>query len=193
MMINFINLKYFWVMKNIFIFLKIMIRNIIVLAILSIVLWSCGTSRSVSNRSVGRVLESNNTKLSTPKNASKLISNAENYLGTPYKLGGVTKSGMDCSGLVSKVFEHNNIRLPRRSEDQSKEGKPIAVKDIKTGDLVFFATGGGSRVSHVGIVSEIGREGEIRFIHASTSKGVIISSLNETYWNRAFLFARRIL
>ena len=69
----------------------------------------------------------------------------------------------------------------------------IKIMNAKPGDLLFFATAGGSRVSHVGIVHDIGRDGEIKFIHASTSKGVIISSLNERYWNRAFLHAQRVL
>ena len=64
---------------------------------------------------------------------------------------------------------------------------------MKPGDLLFFATAGGSRVSHVGIVHDIGNDGEVKFIHASTSKGVIISSLNENYWNKAYLHAQRVL
>ena len=69
----------------------------------------------------------------------------------------------------------------------------IEIKNTKPGDLIFFATSGGTKVSHVGIVHDIGNDGEVKFIHASTSKGVIISSLNEKYWNKAYLFARRVL
>ena len=114
-------------------------------------------------------------------------------MGAPYKYAGNTSSGFDCSGLVSKVFDENNLKFPRRSEDQSKKGKEISIKEAKPGDLVFFATSGGTRVSHVGIVHDIGNKGEVTFIHSSTSKGVIISSLNERYWNKAYLFARRVL
>ncbi|WP_435524963.1 C40 family peptidase [Chryseobacterium indoltheticum] len=69
----------------------------------------------------------------------------------------------------------------------------MILKTVKPGDLLFFATSGGSRVSHVGIVYTIENDGEIKFIHASTSKGVIISSLNEKYWNKAYLHAQRVL
>lgn len=130
----------------------------------------------------------NNTSVST----KNLISSAEKYLGTPYKLGGMTHSGFDCSGFVSKVFEENNHKLPRRSSDQANVGNPISIQQVKPGDLLFFATSGGTRVSHVGIVHSIQGD-EVKFIHSSTSKGVIISSMKEKYWNNAYLHAKRVL
>lgn len=124
---------------------------------------------------------------------SNILSNAENYLGVPYKFGGTASSGMDCSGLVVKVFEENNLKITRRTEEQAKEGVNIHIREVKLGDLLFFATMGGDRVSHVGIVHTIENSGEIKFIHASTRRGVIISSLDEVYWNKAFLFAKRVI
>jgi cell wall-associated NlpC family hydrolase len=94
--------------------------------------------------------------------------------------------------LVCKAFAESKTQLPRRSEDQSKIGKEIAIEFVKPGDLLFFATAGKDKVSHVGIVHEVMNFGEIKFIHASTSKGVIISSLSEKYWNQAYLFTKRI-
>ncbi|MBW8358978.1 MAG: C40 family peptidase [Weeksellaceae bacterium] len=123
----------------------------------------------------------------------ELLKDAEKYLGAPYKYAGNTSEGFDCSGLVCKVFEENNKKLPRRSEDQGQKGQEIDINKVQPGDLLFFATAGGSRVSHVGIVNKILKDGEVNFIHSSTSKGVIISSLNEKYWNKAYLFARRVL
>lgn len=178
-------------------------KNILltVLALLFVV--SCGSSkpavvkRSVPTKTVAKspnlkTLESN---FSGKVNAQieEILRDAQKYLGAPYKYAGNTSSGFDCSGLVVKVFDENNTKLPRRSEDQSNTGKEVSIRDAKPGDLVFFATAGGSRVSHVGIVHDIGRGGEVKFIHASTSKGVIISSLNEKYWNQAYLFVRRVL
>ena len=125
---------------------------------------------------------------------TNILSNAENYLGVPYKLGGMTSSGMDCSGLIVRVFGDNHINMPRRSIDQAKEGMHIHIKDVRRGDLLFFATiNGSSDVSHIGIVHTIEQSGEIKFIHASTKRGVIISSLDESYWNKAFLFAKRVI
>lgn len=164
---------------------------------------SCGTSktvavkRSIPTKTVAKTpdLKSLESNFSGKVNAQiqEILKDAQKYLGAPYKYAGNTSAGFDCSGLVSKVFDENNTRLPRRSEDQSAVGKEISIRDTKPGDLVFFATAGGSRVSHVGIVHDIGNDGEVKFIHASTSKGVIISSLNEKYWNKAYLFARRVL
>lgn len=122
----------------------------------------------------------------------KILKDADEYLGTPYKYAGLSKDGMDCSGLVYTVFSSNDKDLPRRSMDMAQKGKFVEVKEIRPGDLLFFATSGGTRISHVGIVNEIKDRGEITFIHSSTSKGVIISSLNEKYWNKAFIQAQRI-
>ena len=151
-----------------------------------------GKTNSVSSSKPLKNLksESNNTSSSLVKN---ILSNAEKYLGRPYQYAGNGNSGFDCSGLVCKVFSENEIKFPRRSSDQAKEGEKVEISQVKNGDLLFFATGGNGNVSHVGIVHSIGKDGEIKFIHASTSKGVIISSLQETYWNKAFLFARRVL
>lgn len=139
-----------------------------------------------------RTLESRNSGRISSETA-ELLKDAEKYLGAPYKYAGTTSAGFDCSGLVCKVYEENGTKLPRRSGDQALQGQEISTRDIKPGDLVFFATGGGDKVSHVGIVHTINSSGEITFIHSSTSKGVIISSLNEKYWNSAYLFARRIM
>lgn len=130
------------------------------------------------------------------KNSSEidhLLKDAQKYLGAPYKYGGASSSGFDCSGFTFTVFEQNAYVLPRRSSDQAQTGEEIDIKKVKPGDLLFFATAGGTRVSHVGIVHDIGKDGEVKFIHASTSKGVIISSLNEKYWNKAYLHASRVL
>lgn len=168
---------------------------------LIILLISCGsrkptvTSSKATKPSTHKEIKNISSKFAG-KNSSlidKILKDAKDYLGTPYKLGGNTSSGIDCSGLVSKVFNENKIKLPRRSTDQALQGKKIENWEIKPGDLLFFATFGNGRVSHVGIVNEIKYNGEITFVNASTTKGVIISSLNELYWNKAFLFAKRIL
>lgn len=163
---------------------------------------SCGSTKKVVKRSpyktsvpktAGLETFKSNFRGSLDSQRNALLKDAEKYIGAPYKYGGNTSSGFDCSGYTVKVFTENNENLPRRSIDQSQAGKEVSVKEIEPGDLLFFATSGGSKVSHVGIVHDIGDDGEIKFIHASTSKGVIISSLNEKYWNKAFLFARRVL
>ncbi|MCD0478314.1 C40 family peptidase [Chryseobacterium sp. LC2016-29] len=175
----------------------------VALAIATTIIVSCGSSKNVSSskktpsktitksENLRKLDSSFDGKISG--SVKSLLKDAETYLGTPYKFGGNTSSGFDCSGFTVKVFQENNFSLPRRSADQADAGKSIDIKTVKPGDLLFFATSGGSRVSHVGIVHTIENDGEIKFIHASTSKGVIISSLNEKYWNKAYLHAQRVL
>jgi len=125
--------------------------------------------------------------------AENVIEHAKEFNGVRYKYGGTTKKGMDCSGLVYTSFKKENIPLPRTTKDLSKYGKWVDVKEVKKGDLLFFATKKNSRkVNHVGIVTD-SRIGNIEFIHASTSKGVMISNLAERYWYFAFVQARRVL
>ncbi|SFH78073.1 C40 family peptidase [Halpernia frigidisoli] len=177
-------------------------KKILFLLPLILFLASCGSSSKVVKRTPYKksVVKEEGLKTfnSTFRGAldarrNELLKDSEKYIGAPYKYGGNTSSGFDCSGYTVKVFTENNENLPRRSQDQAQAGESVSVRQVEPGDLVFFATAGGNNVTHVGIVHDIGDDGEIKFIHASTSKGVMISSLNEKYWNKAFLFARRVL
>ncbi|MEH6659451.1 C40 family peptidase [Leeuwenhoekiella marinoflava] len=122
-----------------------------------------------------------------------IINNARQYEGTPYKYGGITEKGMDCSGLVYTSFLEEGISIPRVSRHIAEEGKRIKSDDVIPGDLLFFITGRRSKqINHVGLVVDVLPD-QILFIHSSTSQGVIVSSLNEGYWNNAFKEARRIM
>jgi len=139
--------------------------------------------------------KANNKAENTPvSKSSQIIDYSKQFLGTRYKWGGTTKRGMDCSGLVYESFSAHQIYLPRISRDIAKKGKKIKLNETLKGDLLFFKTGKSRRnaINHVGLVVEI-KNNTIYFIHATTSKGVIISSLNEDYWKSAFTEVRRIL
>ena len=132
-------------------------------------------------------------KVSKNSPAFTVIETAKTYRGTPYKYGGTTRAGMDCSALVFHAYNAAGLNLPRRSEDQSKLGSKVSVAQVKPGDVLFFATGKKrNQVTHSGIVTEVNR-GNVRFIHSSTSLGVTEDYLSHSYWNKAFLFARRLL
>jgi cell wall-associated NlpC family hydrolase len=117
-----------------------------------------------------------------------IVGQASNYLGTPYRTGGTSSKGMDCSGLVFNVFRSFGIALPRTSSAQSHFGQKVARSDLRPGDLVFFNTSGRG-VSHVGIYS-----GRGEFIHASTrSRRVRFDRLDNKYFRKRFVVARRVL
>ena len=121
-----------------------------------------------------------------------LIENATDNLGVRYKSGGTTKNGYDCSGLVFTAFESENINLPRTSFEQSKRGIVIKFDDAQKGDLIFFRTNRSRQINHVGLIVEANST-EIKFIHSSTSKGVIISSTKEAYYQKSFAQINRII
>ncbi|WP_024772419.1 C40 family peptidase [Aquimarina macrocephali] len=162
---------------------------------ITIVLTSCGSSSK--NKAVITSKNKTSVKVKTTrspnsKKIKSIVSYAKTFGGTRYKFGGTTKKGMDCSGLVYTSFKKENIVLPRTSRTMATQGKAISLKKVIVGDLLFFKTNKRKNViSHVGLVVET--KGVIKFIHASTSRGVIISSLDEKYWNKCFAGARRVL
>ncbi|WP_422666798.1 C40 family peptidase [Billgrantia gudaonensis] len=116
-----------------------------------------------------------------------LLDQHQRWVGTPYRLGGESTRGIDCSALVQRVFaETFRLELPRTTGDQVREGEPVDRDALQVGDLVFFRPPGA--YDHVGIYV-----GEGHFLHASTSQGVKLSRLDNVYWQRHFWQARRTL
>jgi cell wall-associated NlpC family hydrolase len=112
----------------------------------------------------------------------------DHYIGKPYAGKSNTQKGYDCSEFVGAIYsEYSSIHLPRTTEKLYKTGRVVAGGDLYFGDLVFFDTGGRG-VSHVGIYV-----GYDEFVHASSSNGIIISSLNDKYYKKRYLGARRVL
>ena len=128
------------------------------------------------------------------KQVERVVSSARTYIGTPYRYGGTTRAGMDCSGLLMNSFRSININLPRSSEAQSKVGQEVDLKDLEPGDLVFFATGNKKRkITHVGLVTEVNGKNQVKFIHASSSLGVVETNIYADYYQKRFRVARRVI
>ena len=121
----------------------------------------------------------------------QLINAAIDNLGARYRSGGSSPEGFDCSGFIFYTFSKFDIILPRSSNEMSNLGTVLNPNEIKKGDLIFFRTNGRKVINHVGMVVEI-LEDEIKFIHSATSKGVIISSTKEPYYNRTFAQVNRV-
>ena len=118
---------------------------------------------------------------------TRLMDQYASWKGVRYRMGGSTKSGIDCSGFVQRTFrEQFGLELPRSTSEQQDTGKEITRSKLRTGDLVLFRAGSTGR--HVGIYI-----GNNQFVHASTSSGVMISSMNEPYWKKRYNEARRVL
>ncbi|MDP5093887.1 MAG: C40 family peptidase [Polaribacter sp.] len=153
------------------------IRYVFLLVII-LVFGACSSTKDAYSNSSKSIIKINN-----------VVDFALKHEGVRYRYGGTTDKGMDCSGLVSTSFKEANIILPRSSRDMAKAGVEVALLDVKKGDLVFFAARNRKKiVDHVGLVIS-NKDGDIKFIHSSTQRGVIISSISENYWQRTYVKA----
>lgn len=158
---------------------------------LILLLVACGSKSTKTTRTTTK--QTTKTRVATGK-ADQIVNYALSFEGVAYRYGGTSRSGMDCSGLIYTSFDQAGLQLPRISRDMASKGSAISLAEIVPGDLLFFKTSkkNGGRINHVGlIVSSSG--GDVQFIHATTSRGVIVSNLTENYWRKAFVGARRVL
>lgn len=160
-------------------------------------IFSCSSSKKSSSRynappkRHAKAPESRQPKaIESPQ--QKVVLTARSYTGTPYKWGGTTRTGMDCSGLLVSSFRAADINLPRTSGEQSKYGKRVSLYELQPGDLVFFAAKKGrGKITHVGMVTEVRGRDEVMFIHASSSLGVVEANLHADYYRKIFIKAQR--
>jgi len=125
----------------------------------------------------------------TPVAGGSLLAKAESFRGVRYSYGAMSRSATDCSGFTSQVFRSVGVKLPRTSREQARVGAKVDKSGMREGDLVFFRTTRGNRISHVGIYV-----GNGKFMHASSGKGrVRTDSLSSSYYAKRFVTARRVV
>lgn len=121
-----------------------------------------------------------------------VVAEAQKHIGTPYKYGGVSPKGFDCSGFTQYVFSKNGIALPRTAGSQATTYEKIKTKDATTGDLVFFGRNK-NEISHVGIVYSNDSEG-LKMIHASSSRGIMVSNIDkDPYWGPKMQYVVKVI
>jgi cell wall-associated NlpC family hydrolase len=146
---------------------------------------SCTLIRQVGNN-LGISNEVETSSNFTNSEIEIIIHTAEQCEGIPYRVGGASIEGMDCSGLLYTVYVANEFSIPRISVQQAQFGLAVPLNNILVGDWVFFRTNGASQINHIGLVAQIKGEQDILFIHASTSKGVRKDQLYTNYWLKSF-------
>jgi cell wall-associated NlpC family hydrolase len=179
--------------KNIFNKSSCYLKPLLGIVLVLLLTTACRKKHTPASSTNGKAREKSSSKRYETREIEKLIKTAKSYIGTCYRYGGSTRSGMDCSGLVVTSFKTLDIILPRTSAQQSDLGKKVPLDDIRQGDLVFFSDKKGhKKVTHVGLVTEVTRD-QIKFIHSSTQLGVIENDLLSDYYKSIFLKAVRIL
>jgi len=126
--------------------------------------------------------------ISSSTTGSAIVATAKKYIGVPYVWGGSSPSGFDCSGFTQYVLKAHGITIPRTTKQQYTAGKSVSKSNLQPGDLVFFQNTYTTGISHVGFYV-----GNGQFIHASSSKGVVITALSNSYWAGRYYGARRVI
>jgi cell wall-associated NlpC family hydrolase len=124
-----------------------------------------------------------------------VVTTAAQLLGTPYRSGGSSENGFDCSGFVRHVMNSNNIKISRSSSEQIDDGFAIPVEAVAPGDILIFkgANKNAKRPGHSGIVHHIDKDGIVHFIHSASSKGITIDNLKMDYYRNRFIEARNVI
>lgn len=176
------------------------IRYYVLISLIAWLIASCGIFKAknpnnpkdhTSSKPIKRpILEKYTQLLGTEVYNEDLYTTLDNWMGVPYKYGGKTRIGIDCSNFCCEILRSSfgfssSYYFP--SSKLAEQGKQISIEDAQEGDLVFFSINQNSKISHVGVYLK-----NNRFIHASTSKGVTVNSLQEEYYKKRFISVRRM-
>lgn len=166
-------------------------KNFLYIPVILGLIFSLSSCRSVASRLDYKALARASVRLGIDirlEDNHKLYLEAAEWIGVPYRTGGDSKRGTDCSGFTSHIYKKvYHTKLSRSTDGQKKESNKVAKRNLREGDLVFFTSNrSGKKVAHVGIYLKEGK-----FIHASTTRGVIVSQLNEPYYTKHWISGGR--
>jgi len=167
--------------------------KLIMLLLPFLFLASCSSASKTYNDSARKNTTRKSVDRSSGKSLRKNIAKeGKKYVGIPYKYAGKTpKTGFDCSGFTSYVFDKFDIEISTGSKYQAKTGREIPLKRAKAGDLIFF--GKGRKVTHVALVTRNTRDG-IEVVHSTSSKGIMVQNISKSsYWKPKILFVRDVI
>jgi len=162
-------------------------NKLVVVIVCTILLTSCSSAPHYSSRNPSINISGTRVDLNDSDKVKQILNQQyKDWRHVQHRMGGTTKNGIDCSGLVYQTYRTKlGINIPRSTEYQSKTGRAIQQEQLRAGDLVFFKTGIFTR--HVGIYID-----ERNFLHVSTSKGVMISNMKDPYWSDTYWKANRV-
>jgi len=161
---------------------SVVLRRLLVLAAVLVLAASCSQKTRIDYHPGPRADQPGRDAV-----VDKLLSHYRQWRSVPYQIGGTSREGVDCSAFVALTFrQHFDIELPRTTDELSGVGRQVTPAATRPGDLLLFKTGLFAR--HAGIAV-----GKGRFIHASTSQGVMLSALDEPYWHQRLWQVRRVL
>lgn len=164
--------------------MAVSVRTACVVLVAAVLVAGCGGASETVRRTPGGTPDVRGLS----QQRRTVVEEAHRWLGVPYAYGGSTRRGLDCSGLVLRVYEKIGIPVARTARDLFDQGRAVRTEKLRPGDLVFFQNTAGRGITHVGIYI-----GKSRFIHASTRKGVITSGMGETYYAQRYAGARALL
>ncbi|MBQ0116221.1 MAG: C40 family peptidase [Bacteroidales bacterium] len=172
------------------------LHYILTATIIFVLAFTCldANAQLLNSRKTGTIREQIENANIGKSRVQEILSFAHTFRGVPYRRGASSPRGFDCSGFTSYVFKNFGVKLNRTAHGQINDGTRIDRDELKPGDLVFFnGRARGKRIGHVGIVTEVNTDNTFKFIHAACHRGITVSNSTESYYQRRYMGACRVI